>query len=132
MKPVLVSNCLKNKTPPRLLYKSPLVFQSSFLNYIHTTAFTQLSLRPALVPNDTQVSNEPENSSNGVSGTPGSRLSNKQLVFIMRLANERGLTKMEVDAHCINVFNVAANFLSKKEASTIIDEFNTIQEAKHV
>jgi hypothetical protein len=88
--------------------------------------------RPVLVPNDTQVSNEPENSSNGVSGSPGGRLSNKQLVYIMRLANERGLTKMELDAHCINIFGVAVNYLSKKEASTIIDEFNTIQEAKHV
>ncbi len=92
----------------------------------------QQGLRPVLVPNDTQASSEPENSSNGVSGTPGSRLSNKQLVYIMRLANERGLTKMELDAHCINVFGVAVNYLSKKEASTIIEEFNTIQGAKHV
>ena len=36
--------------------------------------------RPVFVPNDTQVSNAPEKSSNGVSGSSGSRLSNKQLV----------------------------------------------------
>jgi hypothetical protein len=53
-------------------------------------------------------------------------------MFIMRLATDRGLTKQELDAHCINVFGVAANYLSKKEASTIIDEFNTRKEAKHV
>jgi hypothetical protein len=91
----------------------------------------QQGSRPVLVPNDTHVSNEPGNGSNGVSGTPGSRLSNKQLMFIMRLATERGLTKQELDAHCINVFGVAANYLSKKEASTIIDELNKPKEAKH-
>ena len=91
--------------------------------------------RPVLVPNDTQVpqvSNENNNGRNAPSNSTGGRLSNKQLVYIMRLANERGLTKMELDAHCINVFGVAVNYLSKKEASTIIDEFNTIEGAKHV
>ena len=80
---------------------------------------------------DTQASNEPENSSNGNSGTSGSRLSNKQLVFIMRLANGRGLTKKDLDAHCINVFGVATDFLSKKEASAIIDELNKPAEVQN-
>ena len=95
----------------------------------------QLTSKPVLVSNDTQVSqvsNENNNGRNEPSNSTGGRLSNKQLVYIMRLANERGLTKMELDAHCINVFGVAVNYLSKKEASTVIDEFNTIQEAKHV
>ena len=50
----------------------------------------------------------------------------------MRLANGRGLTKKDLDAHCINVFGIATDFLSKKEASAIIDELNTVKEAKHV
>jgi len=92
----------------------------------------QEGFNPVLVSSDTLTSNEPENSSNGNSGTPGSRLSNKQLAFIMRLANGRGLTKKDLDAHCINVFGIATDFLSKKEASAIIDELNTVKEAKHV
>ena len=91
--------------------------------------------KPALVSSDTQTSQRPNSQNNGrndPSNSTGGRLSNKQLVYIMRLANERGLTKMELDAHCINVFGVAVNYLSKKEASTIIDEFNTIEGAKHV
>jgi len=91
----------------------------------------QDGFNPVLVSSDTQVSNEPENSSNGVSGTSGSRLSNKQLVFIMRLANGRGLTKKDLDAHCINVFGVATDFLSKKEASAIIDELNKPAEVQN-
>jgi hypothetical protein len=88
----------------------------------------QQGSRPVLVPNGTQVSNETGNGSNGVSG---SRLSNKQLVFLMRLANGRGLTKKDLDAHCINIFGVAADFLSKKEASTIIDELNNPAEVQN-
>ena len=87
--------------------------------------------KPVLVPNDTQVSNEPEKAPKDVSGTSRSRLSNKQLVYLVRLATGRGMTKKELDSHCINVFGVAADFLSKKEASTIIDEFNTVKEADH-
>jgi len=95
----------------------------------------QSGFNPVLMSSDTQTSQKPNSQNNGrnaPSNSTGGRLSNKQLVYIMRLANERGLTKMELDAHCINVFGVAVNYLSKKEASTIIDEFNTIQEAKHV
>ena len=91
----------------------------------------QEGFNPVLVSSDTQTSNEPENSSNGNSGTPGSRLSNKKLAFIMRLANGRGLTKKDLDAHCINVFGVATDFLSKREASTIIDELNKPKEVEH-
>jgi len=91
--------------------------------------------KPVLVTSDTQAPqrlNSQDNGRNGSSNSTGSRLSNKQLVFLMRLATERGMTKKELDSHCINVFGVAADFLSKKEASTIIDELNTVKEAKHV
>jgi len=89
---------------------------------------------PVLVSSDTQTSQKPNsqnNSRNDRSDSTGGRLSNKQLVFLMRLATARGITKKELDNHCINVFGVAADFLSKKEASTIIEEFNTVKEAEH-
>jgi hypothetical protein len=91
----------------------------------------QQGSRPVLVPNGTQVSNETGNGRNDPSNSTGGRLSNKQLVYIMRLATGRGMTKKDLDAHCVNVFGVATDFLSKREASTIIDEFNTVKEAKH-
>jgi hypothetical protein len=49
----------------------------------------------------------------------------------MKLANGRGLTKKELDAHCVKVFNVTTDFLSKKEASTIIDELNKPKEVQN-
>ena len=69
------------------------------------------------------TNNKPDN--------PTSRLSGKQLVFIMRLANDRGLTKKELDDHCITIFGVATDFLSKKEASTLIAELNNTVENNH-
>ncbi len=88
---------------------------------------TKQAVPPAQLPtpNSTPepVNNIPDNST--------ARLSSKQLVFIMRLANARGLTKKDLDIHCVNVFGVATDFLSKKEASSLIDELNQPKEVQH-
>jgi hypothetical protein len=91
----------------------------------------QQGFPPVSPSKGSQVSNEPGNGNNGGSESTGGRLSSKQLVFIMRLATGRGLTKKELDNHCINVFGVATDFLSKKEASTLIDELNQPKEVHH-
>ena len=91
----------------------------------------QQAFQPVLVSAGTQVSKEPGNGNGGVSSSNGGRLSGKQLVFIMRLANGHGLVKKELDAHCINNFGVATDFLSKKEASTFIEELSSAQEVNH-
>lgn len=94
----------------------------------------QKGFKPVLVPAGTQgiqASKEPGNGNGGVSSSSNGRLSGKQLVFIMRLANARGFTKKDLDMHCVNVFGVATDFLSKKEASTLIDELSTAEEAQH-
>jgi hypothetical protein len=94
----------------------------------------QERFNPVLVSSDTQTSPKPNSQNNGLndpSNNTGGRLSNKQLVFLMRLATERGMTKQELDAHCVNVFGVATDFLSKREASTIIDELNKPKEVEH-
>ena len=80
---------------------------------------SQEGFNPVLVSSDTQTSLKPNSQNNGrndASNSIGGRLSNKQLVFLIRLATGRGMTKKELDSHCINVFGVAADFLSKKEA----------------
>ena len=94
----------------------------------------QERFNPVLVSSDTQTSPKPNPQNNGLndpSNSTGGRLSNKQLMFIMRLATGRGMTKKDLDAHCVNVFGVATDFLSKREASTIIDELNKPKEVEH-
>lgn len=92
----------------------------------------QQGFQPVLVSAGTQVSKEPGNGNGGVSSSPDGRLSGKQLVYIMRLANGRGILKKDLDTHCVNVFGVATDFLSKKEASTLIDELDNPEEKSHV
>ena len=94
----------------------------------------QEGFKPVLVSSDTQTPQKPNAQNNGRndhSNSTGGRLSNKQLVFLMRLATGRGMTKKELDSHCINIFGVAANYLSRKEASTLIEELNIPKEAQH-
>jgi len=94
----------------------------------------QEGFKPVLVSSDTQTSqtsNSHNNAPHDHSNSTGGRLSNKQLVYIVRLANGHGLLKKELDAHCVNVFGVATDFLSKKEASTLIDELSTAEEIRH-
>jgi hypothetical protein len=50
------------------------------------------------------------------------RLTSKQYKFIMRLTNEKGMTRKEVNDHCIKEFGVAADYLSKAQASNLIDQ----------
>lgn len=87
--------------------------------------FTPAQL-PAPIPPPEPITDNPQGNGNSVS-----RLSGKQLVYIMRLANGRGHTKKDLDAHCIKVFGVATDFLSKKEASTLIDELDKPKEVAH-
>ena len=65
----------------------------------------QDGFNPVLVSSDTQTSQKPNSQNNGrndPSDSKGGRLSNKQLVFLMRLATGRGMTKKELDNHkCI-------------------------------
>ena len=94
----------------------------------------QQAFQPVLVSSDAQTFQRPSSQDNGrndPSNSTGGRLSNKQLVYIVRLGNGHGLVKKELDAHCISKFGVATDFLSKKEASTLIEELSSAQEVNH-
>ena len=50
------------------------------------------------------------------------RLTSKQFKFIARLANEKGLTRKELNERCVKTFGAASDYLSRAQASTLIDE----------
>jgi hypothetical protein len=50
------------------------------------------------------------------------RLTSKQFKFIARLANEKGLTRKELNERCVKSFGAASDYLSRAQASTLIDE----------
>jgi len=54
-------------------------------------------------------------------GNGNGRLSSRQFKYIMRLADEAGLSKEKLDQETLEMFGCACQFLSKADASTYID-----------
>ena len=50
------------------------------------------------------------------------RLTDKQFKYILRLGNEQGMTRKELNAHCLEAFGVAVDYLSKSQASSLIEQ----------
>lgn len=61
------------------------------------------------------------NKSDGGSGNGNGRLSSRQFKYIMRIADEAGLSKDDIDQETIRMFDSAVQFLSKSDASVYID-----------
>jgi hypothetical protein len=58
---------------------------------------------------------------NSSAGNGNSRLTQKQLAYIQRLANEKGLTKRELNDRCREVYNCVSDHLTKDQASDYIE-----------
>ena len=61
------------------------------------------------------------NGSGDHSPNNGNRLSGKQYKYLMTLNNKMGRNKSDLDQQCLSMFGTAAQYLSKNDASTIID-----------
>ena len=77
--------------------------------------------------NQGQATNHQDNRSrsnkpNNGNGNGNGRLSSRQFKYIMRLADEAGLSKDDVDKETLQMFGSAVQFLSKADASTFIDK----------
>jgi len=59
-----------------------------------------------------------ENSGNG----PNGRLTNKQLQAIYSIGKSKKMTQKDIKEYCLETFNKVPDYLSKEEASTIIQE----------
>lgn len=58
---------------------------------------------------------------NSSAGNGSSRLTQKQLAYIQRLANEKGLTKRELNDRCREIYNCVSDHLTKDQASDYIE-----------
>ena len=50
------------------------------------------------------------------------RLTSKQYKFIIRLSNEKGVTRKELNDRCIGTYGSAVDYLSRAQASSLIEE----------
>ena len=57
----------------------------------------------------------------GNGGNGNTRLSARQFKYIMRLADEAGLSKGDIDKQTLQMFGAAVNYLSKTDASAYIE-----------
>jgi hypothetical protein len=71
---------------------------------------------------DDYANPQDNNGGDNRNGQGDGRLTSKQYKYIMRLINEKGMTRKELNARCIEGFGVAADYLSKSDASSLIEE----------
>lgn len=58
----------------------------------------------------------------GGNGKTNGRLSSKQHSFLMKLANERKLTKKELNDRCVAEFGAVVDYLSRNDAAKMIEK----------
>ena len=76
--------------------------------------------QPSVVaPDKVVASGDAKNGGNG-----NGRVTSKQLGFIMKLINENGNTRKELNERCISTYGTAVDYLTKSDASALIKELN--------
>jgi hypothetical protein len=58
----------------------------------------------------------------GNGGNGNGRLTSRQYKYLMRLNEEQGRSKADLDQQCLQMFGAAAEYLSKGDASTVIEQ----------
>jgi hypothetical protein len=70
-------------------------------------------------------SNQPEQTNQvaqgGVNQNGQARVSEKQFAFVMSLLRHVGMTKSELDHHCVETYGAMSDHISRKDASRLID-----------
>jgi hypothetical protein len=56
-----------------------------------------------------------------------SRISAKQHQYVLRLAQDRGMTKKEVNDHCVKTYGAGVDFITKQDASALIEALRSEQ-----
>ena len=49
------------------------------------------------------------------------RVSEKQFAFVMSLLRLAGMTKSELDRHCVETYGAVSDHISRRDASNLID-----------
>lgn len=62
-------------------------------------------------------------SGNGGNGNGNGRLTSKQYEYLVRLNNNLGKSRSALDTHCLEAFGTVAQYLSKADASALINYF---------
>ena len=64
----------------------------------------------------------PEDNGNNSGYSDSKRITAKQQKYILNLCLERGISKKELNNHCLKAFGVSVDYLSRADASSLIDQ----------
>lgn len=62
-----------------------------------------------------------ENNGNNSGYSDSKRITSKQFKYILTLSLERGISKKELNKHCLKAFGVSVDYLSRADASSLIE-----------
>jgi hypothetical protein len=68
-----------------------------------------------------QKGNGGDNSQSGNGGNGNGRLTAKQHSFLMKLSNEKGLTRKELNDQCVEAYGSVVDYLNRNDASSMIE-----------
>ena len=77
--------------------------------------------KPTSTVSTSQKDNGGDNSQSGNNGNGNGRLSAKQHSFLMKLANEKGLTRKELNDQCVETYGSVIDYLTRQNASSMIE-----------
>ena len=77
--------------------------------------------KPTSTVSTNQKDNGGDNSQSGNNGNGNGRLSAKQHSFLMKLANEKGLTRKELNDQCVETYGSVIDYLTRQNASSMIE-----------
>ena len=77
--------------------------------------------KPTSAASTSQKGNGGDNSQSGNNSNGNGRLSANQHSFLMKLANEKGLTRKELNDQCVEVYGSVVDYLNRSDASSMIE-----------
>jgi hypothetical protein len=80
------------------------------------------------VENQSENKNENDNENGWSKGPTNGRISAKQHQYAVSLGQQnRGMTKKELDDHCVGIYGAGVDFISRKDASALINALRSEQ-----
>ena len=77
--------------------------------------------KPTLATSTSQKGNGGDNSQSGNNGNGNGRLTSKQHAFLLKIANEKGMTRKELNDQCVETYGSVIDYLTRQNASSMIE-----------
>ena len=77
--------------------------------------------KPTLATSTSRKGNGGESSHSGNGGNGNGRLTSKQHNFLLKIANDKGITKKELNDQSVEIYGCVIDYLTRQNASSLID-----------